>query len=168
MNEGLPNNFIDDIYKDSHGFLWISTQGGGLSRYDGYGFVNFSVSTPHCPLKSNFVYRVFEDRFQRLWVISEGGTDIIDLNTLRPVPLLKGLPHQELTWQPASYILNDTQGYIWLYADKFLHRIELDEQGGIRNVCSLQTNSSFRDAAILCDFDADGKYGWASTENCTK
>ena len=157
MNEGLPNNFIDDIYKDSHGFLWISTQGGGLSRYDGYGFVNFSVSTPHCPLKSNFVYRVFEDRFQRLWVISEGGTDIIDLNTLRPVPLLKGLPHQELAWQPASYILNDTQGYIWLYADKFLHRIELDEQGGIRNVCSLQTNSSFRDAAILCDFDADGK-----------
>ena len=25
MNEGLPHNFIDDLYKDSRGFLWIST-----------------------------------------------------------------------------------------------------------------------------------------------
>ena len=24
MNEGLPNNFVDDIYKDRQGFLWIS------------------------------------------------------------------------------------------------------------------------------------------------
>lgn len=46
MNEGLPNNFIDDIYKDSHGFLWISTQGGGLSRYDGY---DFSISASALP-----------------------------------------------------------------------------------------------------------------------
>lgn len=27
MNEGLPHNFIDDIYKDSRGFLWISMAG---------------------------------------------------------------------------------------------------------------------------------------------
>ena len=29
MNEGLPNNFVDDIYKDRQGFLWISMSGGG-------------------------------------------------------------------------------------------------------------------------------------------
>ena len=54
MNEGLPNNFVDDIYKDRQGFLWISMSGGGLSRYDGYEFVNFTPATPHCRLKSNF------------------------------------------------------------------------------------------------------------------
>ena len=48
MNEGLPNNFVDDIYKDRQGFLWISMSGGGLSRYDGYEFVNFTPATPHC------------------------------------------------------------------------------------------------------------------------
>ena len=36
MNDGLPHNFIDDLYKDSRGFLWVSTAGGGLSRFDGY------------------------------------------------------------------------------------------------------------------------------------
>ena len=45
MNEGLPNNFVDDIYKDRQGFLWISMSGGGLSRYDGYEFVNFTPAT---------------------------------------------------------------------------------------------------------------------------
>lgn len=85
MNEGLPNNFVDDIYKDRQGFLWISMSGGGLSRYDGYEFVNFTPATPHCRLKSNFIRKVHEDNFQRLWVVSEGGTDIIDLTTMQSV-----------------------------------------------------------------------------------
>ena len=27
MDEGLPHNFVDDILKDSQGFLWIATRG---------------------------------------------------------------------------------------------------------------------------------------------
>ena len=55
MDDGLPHNFIDDIYKDTRGFLWISTAGGGLSRYDGYEFIHFNPNTPHSKLKSNFI-----------------------------------------------------------------------------------------------------------------
>ena len=84
MNEGLPHNFIDDLYKDSRGFLWISTAGGGVSRYDGYEFVNYNPNTLNCKLKSNFIINVCEDSAQRLWMVSEGGTDIIDLTTLKP------------------------------------------------------------------------------------
>lgn len=156
-DEGLPNNFVDDIYKDNRGFLWISMQGGGLSRYDGYDFVNFNVSTPHCPLKSNFIHCVLEDRFQRLWVLSEGGTDIIDLNTMRSVNLLEAKGYSDIAWQPASYILNDTQGNIWLYGGSKLHKLGFDEKGDIRTIESLATNSSFRDDVILFDFDNDGK-----------
>ena len=76
MNEGLPNNFVDDIYKDRQGFLWISMSGGGLSRYDGYEFINFTPATPHCRLKSNFIRKVHEDNFRRLWVVSEGVGDL--------------------------------------------------------------------------------------------
>ena len=34
MDEGLPHNFVDDILKDSQGFLWIATRGEGIARYD--------------------------------------------------------------------------------------------------------------------------------------
>ena len=55
IENGLPSNFIDDIFKDSKGFLWISMQGGGLSRYDGYEFLRLNVNNTPLSLKSNFV-----------------------------------------------------------------------------------------------------------------
>ncbi|HRG03480.1 MAG TPA: two-component regulator propeller domain-containing protein, partial [Paludibacteraceae bacterium] len=42
--ESLPHNFIDDLYKDNQGFIWISTGGGGLVRYDGYEFLTLNVN----------------------------------------------------------------------------------------------------------------------------
>lgn len=26
MNNGLPSNFVDDIYQDSYGFIWVCTR----------------------------------------------------------------------------------------------------------------------------------------------
>ena len=72
MNEGLPNNFVDDIYKDRQGFLWISMSGGGLSRYDGYEFVNFTPATPHCRLKSNFIRKVTKTTFSGFGLYQKG------------------------------------------------------------------------------------------------
>jgi signal transduction histidine kinase len=40
-NEGLVDNWVNDFDKDQNGFLWIATN-DGISRFDGYNFVNFS------------------------------------------------------------------------------------------------------------------------------
>jgi ligand-binding sensor domain-containing protein len=37
--DGLPDNCINAIQKDSKGFIWIATN-NGLTRFDGYNFVN--------------------------------------------------------------------------------------------------------------------------------
>lgn len=50
MDDGLMHNYIDDIYKDRMGFLWFST-GGGLSRYDGYKFVHYNMTSVPVALK---------------------------------------------------------------------------------------------------------------------
>jgi ligand-binding sensor domain-containing protein/signal transduction histidine kinase len=42
VNDGLPHNRINDILRDSHGFLWFSTP-NGLSRFDGYEFTNYRM-----------------------------------------------------------------------------------------------------------------------------
>lgn len=47
MAAGMPNNFADDIFQDSYGFVWISTHGGGLVRYD-----------PCCPASTSAVCTV--------------------------------------------------------------------------------------------------------------
>lgn len=41
--DGLPQPFIYSISQDSKGYLWIGT-GGGLARFNGFEFVNFSTN----------------------------------------------------------------------------------------------------------------------------
>ena len=40
--DGLSNNRVKRIVQDSHGFFWFCTA-GGLSRFDGYQFTNYTV-----------------------------------------------------------------------------------------------------------------------------
>lgn len=158
MNEGLPHNFVDDIYKDSRGFLWISMQGGGLSRYDGHDFIHFNPNTPHCKLKSNFIRNVQEDGFQRLWTVSEGGIDIIDLNTLRAVPLLDGVEEiKGMLRQNASHVLLDATGCIWLHCSNRLYRIAFDKQGNVHDVRSFESPLLMRTEVAFGDPDKDGR-----------
>jgi signal transduction histidine kinase/ligand-binding sensor domain-containing protein len=42
IENGLVNNDILNIYQDSHGFIWLCTR-GGLSRYDGSRFSNYTT-----------------------------------------------------------------------------------------------------------------------------
>ncbi len=46
--EGLPRDQVYKLVTDPHGFLWVCTS-DGLSRFDGYEFVNYSVpqGLPH-------------------------------------------------------------------------------------------------------------------------
>jgi hypothetical protein len=43
-NNGLASNKVHCIVQDSTGFMWIGTE-NGLSRYDGYSFLSFSLSS---------------------------------------------------------------------------------------------------------------------------
>lgn len=135
--EGLPVNYVDDIYKDSKGFIWISTQGGGLSRYDGYGFLNFDVNNRLLPLKSNFVRKVCEDRFGRLWLGTDFGLDIIDLQTLSKVSIgLHDTLFRDIAIKEWNNVLLDKEGHIWLQNSAAVHRIIFDKQGEILHIGS--------------------------------
>ena len=85
MSTGLPSNFVDDIYCDSYGFIWIATHGGGLVRYDGFNYMYFGIGNPGMPLRSNTCQNITEDKFHRLWISFEEYTEVLDLNTLQSV-----------------------------------------------------------------------------------
>ncbi|SNT00876.1 Two component regulator propeller [Ekhidna lutea] len=71
VNDGLAQNSINDIYQDSEGFMWFATQ-DGLSRYDGYTFVNY---TPDglLPVADNFLWDIVEDKNGNIWSASRDG-----------------------------------------------------------------------------------------------
>lgn len=157
MDEGLPANFIEDIFQDSQGFVWLSLSGGGLSRYDGYEFIHFNSNTFHRKLKSNFVRCVREDRFHRLWVSSEGGVDLIDLRTLQTLrpDKLKGLP-ATLMNHPVSHIEADAEGCIWTHDGNRLHRIAFNAAGNIESIHSLNHAGIQKNNLIFKDIEQKG------------
>jgi len=138
MNDGLLHNFVDDIYKDKQGFLWISTSGGGLSRYDGYEFMHYNINTWPVSLKSNFIHKVCEDNFNRLWIISEKGTDVLNLSSQQLNHLTYKDKHfSQILNRPANTILKDSKGNIWLSAENTLYKIEFQQDGSVSNIRSL-------------------------------
>lgn len=165
MNDGLQSNFIDNVAKDSRGFLWISTAGGGLFRYDGYECVPYTTNTLHCKLKSNFIRKVCEDAFNRLWVVSEGGIDIIDLNTLRSViPRGKSSEISQLVKQPSSNIIGDSKQCLWIYGNSTLSRISFTTEGEIAHVASRTSMTISGSEMAMSDVDNDGAI-WTGIAN---
>lgn len=68
--EGLPHNSICDIYQDSRGYLWLCTW-YGLSRFDGSGFVNYTMLPgDYSNLSHNRILSIEEDANGYLWVMT--------------------------------------------------------------------------------------------------
>ena len=67
--DGLPHNSINRIVRDSRGFLWFCTV-EGLSRFDGYSFVNYGVTEglPHSTVND-----LLQTRSGDYWIATNGG-----------------------------------------------------------------------------------------------
>ncbi len=78
INDGLSNNQVNCILKDSIGFMWFGTK-SGLNRFDGYNFKIFRHDLPDSTsISDNFITSVFEDHRGRLWVNTNNGLNIYD------------------------------------------------------------------------------------------
>ena len=158
MEKGLPSNYVDDLFVDSAGFLWIATGGGGLCRYDGSELLTFSYTTTPS-VKSNFVRNVVQDGFERLWVASEGGLDILDLKHLAQAGLDVAIPEMA-EHLCCSYVTLDATGAIWTKFAQTLYRIVFDSIGDVAQVLSFTHPSLAPVNYVFKDVDEDGTV-WA-------
>ncbi|MDH6342756.1 signal transduction histidine kinase/ligand-binding sensor domain-containing protein/DNA-binding response OmpR family regulator [Parabacteroides sp. PFB2-12] len=156
MEDGLLHDFIDYIYKDSRGFLWLATRGGGISRYDGYEFIHYTIHTPDGKVRSNFITGCCEDAFGRLWIASTEGIDVLDLSTDKMVTLAEPQdPAAAVFQQSVSYVTKDNKGNIWIACDGTIYKITFDANGGLQKCYSLETGFSDY-PVVINDMDGDG------------
>ena len=71
---GLPHNFINDIYKDTQGYIWVATN-NGIGRYNGYQFIHYNSQSHSIRLKNDYVHKVCEDKFQRCLLYTSDAAD---------------------------------------------------------------------------------------------
>ena len=155
MESGLPSNYVDDVYRDSDGFLWIATRGGGLCRSDGYDLLTLDTSSPGLFLKSNFVKDLCEDDYHRLWVASEGGLNILDLSTLEASPIIPPTAEDEERLVCHS-VEKSSDGCIWLKFDNHVQRVQFSPDGSILSTLVFRDDSLPSGISIMEDVEEDG------------
>ena len=160
MAAGMPNNFADDIFQDSYGFVWISTHGGGLVRYDGFNYMNFNLGSSSISLRSNSCRNVYEDHFKRLWIAFEEGPQVLDLKTMQPV--IPPCENEKVEAQLNKALKNlctrmycDAKGNLWMVSFNLLTRISFNEKGEVNRVLSISYPYKAPDLG-LCDVYRNG------------
>ena len=95
-SDGLPQNHIDRIRRDSRGYLWICT-GEGLARFDGYGFVNYTKAHG---LPTTVTNDFLETKRGEYWVATDEGLCLFDPRG-KAVPFQPGQSPPMPRWRSA-------------------------------------------------------------------
>ncbi len=90
-NEGAATynpNYVFSILCAADGSIWAGTWGGGVSRYDGKAWSNFSAGQG---LAGNIVYSMAQDREGVLWFGTNNGVSRYDGKTWKSITVKDGL-----------------------------------------------------------------------------
>jgi signal transduction histidine kinase/ligand-binding sensor domain-containing protein/DNA-binding response OmpR family regulator len=126
QKDGLPNNQIQCIFQDRKGWIWIGTN-QGLSRFDGYRFLNF-IHNPEdtTSLSGSLVRVIFEDNRGNLLIGTEnGGLNVFDREKERFLHPYKSHPEFKSKEVSVNSIMEDTAGNLYIGTDQDLIKVDI-------------------------------------------
>lgn len=136
LTSGLPQNFVNQIFVDSYGFIWISTYGGGAVRYDGYSFVS-PVLSGRNGVYSHSCKGFAEDGHQRLWIAFDECAAVLDMHTMqRVIPQTAHGDISRLLKKSSFKIYCDSKGCIWQVTNDSIFHYTFDREGCVTQIAS--------------------------------
>src|SRR4030042_4595431 len=126
VEEGLPQSTVYCIIQDSRGCIWMGTDGGGLSRFDGTRFETFTKADG---LSDNVVRSLYEDSNGNIWIGTFSGLTIYDGKKFSTFTKEEGLSGTSVL-----KITEGSNGIIWVGTnDRGLVAIQPGDSLMIRN-----------------------------------
>lgn len=116
ITNGLSQNNVTCILKDSQGFMWFGTV-DGLNKYDGYQFTIYRHNPQdNGSLSHNYVHAIFEDSKKRLWVgTADGGLSLFNRQTNAFINYLNEPGNDNsISDNNVKSIDEDAQGNLWI------------------------------------------------------
>ena len=103
---GIETTFVNEIFEDSKGNIWIGTYFGGVSKYDGKKFINY---TKDGIIKGIEAYNFCEDNKGNIWFSVENiGVYSYDGENFTLFTSKDGLASNTI-----QSIMADNKGQIW-------------------------------------------------------
>lgn len=161
--DGLSNNQVESIFKDSRGYLWIGTN-MGLNRYDG---INFKVyknirNDDRSPLYDRII-GMSEDCGGNLWIKGESYI-IYDwrkesfINNMDSVLNEMGLPPN-----PTVIEIDQKKNFFIAYEGKGIYKYDIHT--GEITVYGQSGNQNGQDLSNIADIKTTGGFVWVLYEN---
>lgn len=146
-DEGLSRNMVNDIFRDSKGFIWIATA-RGLDRYDGYNLLHFNSSRRDNPLPNQFVNCIEEDHQGNLWFGTENGLFVLDYRTGRVQSAKSKYGFQQpYLSENIPFIRKDKDNHLWIGHTQGLSKLK-SSSGGTRVLDLIYASDNIRDLLI--------------------
>jgi PAS domain S-box-containing protein len=157
IEDGLAQSQVHAIYQDTRGYLWLGTLGGGVSRFDGITFSNF---TKKDGLADNHVLTIFEDTNSHLWFGTYTGVTRYDGRTFFRLNAGNGLSHtavRAILEDPSGNLWFGTEKGLWKYDRKtFYYFNEKDGLGNKINTTVIRTMVIDREGILWIGTEGDG------------
>jgi ligand-binding sensor domain-containing protein len=119
-NDGLALDVISNGDKislcDRNGNLWFGTGSGGVSRYDGKCFKNFTTEQG---LANNIVWSIIEDKQGNIWFGTDDGVSCYNGKVFINYNISEGLIHQAV-----RSITEDSYGNLWFCTEGGISRFD--------------------------------------------
>lgn len=94
------------VREESPGVLWLALRTGGISRFDGTSYKNYSTRDG---LADNNTFAVFPDGSGNIWIGTKKG-----VNVFNGSEFVSNLATRELVGTEIRDIIRDGNGYIWM------------------------------------------------------
>lgn len=165
-NEGLSQNSVNCMIRDSKGFLWMGTE-DGLNRYDGKRIRVFQ-NDPGNPatLSNNYVLSMCEDEEGVLWIgTMAGGLNKLNSETGKFRVFRSSGTENSLSENNVWSVIPDKKGNIWAGTSVGLNRY--DKKTGkfkIYRHITNDTSSLISDMVISLWLDTTGMIWVGTTE----
>lgn len=118
-DDGLPNEFMTEIFQDSKGLLWFGGF-GGLSEYKDGGFTNY---TSRQGLAGNYVRTIYEDSEGTMWIGTyEEGLSRFKNGRFSTINSSHGLYNNGV-----FAIREDRRGNFWISSNNGIYRVSKRE-----------------------------------------
>jgi len=150
VSEGLGQSQVYALIEDQNGYLWMGTQGGGISRFDGQNFQSF---TTRDSLKDNFVYTLLQRRNGDLIIGSKTGLSIYKNGKFQSY-------FNDLQ-KSVNDLIEDKKGRVWIGTSNGVYRIE--EKNGKEELVNYSKSQNWSSPRIYCLSEGENGVIWMGT-----
>ncbi len=152
VDDGLAQSQVFSIFQDYKGYMWFGTNGGGVSKFDGKKFSNYSVASGAL---SDYVYAIGEDRTHRIFLGTFDGLEIIGNFGNRHFDSSSGLPSNSV-----FSLLKDKNGKMWIGTQKGVCFLDENDR-----IIKLEGDSILSQQTVWSVFqDKNGNYWFGTRE----